>query len=140
MPLLSVYLFVFVGTGLLVFGMVAGRLLRPRLDNATKAEAYECGERPVGDAHVQFDLRFYVVALVYLVFAVEVVLFYPWAVAYGAAERITPGTPGDDAFAFRGVALADMLLFLGLLGVGFAYLWKKGYLDFVRTARGDRSP
>ncbi|HEX8341281.1 MAG TPA: NADH-quinone oxidoreductase subunit A [Tepidisphaeraceae bacterium] len=140
MPLLSVYLFILVGTVLLVAALVAGRLVRPRLDNATKAEAYECGEVPVGPAQVQFDLRFYVVALVYLVFAVEVVLFYPWAVAYGAAEQFTPGTPGDDAFTFRGVALADMLLFLGVLAIGFAYLWKKGYLDFVRTTRGDVLP
>ena len=71
---------------------------------------------------MQFDLRFYIIALVYLVFDVEMALFYPWAVAYGANP------------ANRPVALVDMLFFFGVLMVGYAYLWKFGYLDWVRSA------
>ena len=132
MPLLSITLFVLAGAAIVAVGMGAGRLLRPRVDHPVKAEAYECGEQAVGPAQVQFDLRFYVVALVYLVFAVEVVLFYPWAVAYGSAEQISQGNEAE-AFTLRSVALADMLVFFGLLIVGFAYLWRFGYLDWVRT-------
>jgi hypothetical protein len=77
---------------------------------------------PIGPNWVQFDLRFYVIALVYLVFDVELALFYPWAVAYGANPENRP------------VALVDMLFFFGVLMVGFAYLWRFGYLDWVRSA------
>lgn len=129
--LFSITLFVLAGAALVGIGMGAGRLVRPKSPNPTKSDPYECGEEPVGPAQVQFDLRFYIVALIYLVFAVEIVLFYPWAVAYGSAEQITGSN--DAAFTLRSVALVDMLIFFGLLVVGFAYLWRFGYLDWVRS-------
>ena len=73
--------------------------------------------------------RGFAVALVYLIFDVEVALFYPWAVAFGSAAE-----PGHDTFALRQTALVDMLFFFGVLLVGFAYLWRFGYLDWVRSA------
>ncbi len=132
MPLLSITLFVLAGAALVGIGMGVGKLLRPKIDHPVKADPYECGEESVGPANVQFDLRFYIVALIYLVFAVEIVLFYPWAVAYGSAEQISEAT-GTSAFTIRSVALTDMLIFFGLLIVGFAYLWRFGYLDWVRS-------
>jgi len=122
---LSILTFVFGGILLVASGMIGGSFLRPRLPNRDKAEAYECGELPICSAHVQFDLRFYIVALIYLVFAVEIVLFYPWAVAYGSAGD------GEGAFSIRAIALVDMLVFFALLVVGFAYLWRFGYLDWI---------
>jgi NADH-quinone oxidoreductase subunit A len=113
--------------------LIAGSLARPRLPNPEKLAIYECGEPPIGPSWVQFDLRFYIVALVYLVFDVEVALFYPWAVAWGSAHDPAV-TGGLDAFHFRTVALLDMLFFFGVLLVGFAYLWRFGYLDWVRSA------
>ena len=127
--LFSMVLFVIGGLTLGLVGLGAGRLLRPKNPHPEKAEAYECGEMPIGSAHVQFDLRFYVVALVYLVFAVEVVLFYPWAVAYGSADQ------SADPFTLRAVALVDMLIFFALIVVGFAYLWRFGYLDWIKSER-----
>jgi NADH-quinone oxidoreductase subunit A len=94
---------------------------------------YECGEPSIGSSWVQFDLRFYIIALVYLIFDVEVALFYPWAVAYGSADQLGAAN-GMSAFAVRQVALVDMLFFFGVLLVGFAYLWRFGYLDWVRSA------
>jgi NADH-quinone oxidoreductase subunit A len=129
--LFSITLFVLAGAALVGVGMGVGRLVRPKIDHPTKADPYECGEIPVGHANVQFDLRFYIVALIYLIFAVEVVLFYPWAVAYGSAEQITPDPAA--AYTLRSVALVDMLIFFGLLVTGFAYLWRFGYLDWVRS-------
>ena len=76
---------------------------------------------------------FYIVALVYLIFDVEVALFYPWAVAYGNAPTLAQSI-GMSAQALRGVAIVDMLFFFGVLLVGFAYLWRFGYLDWVRSA------
>src|SRR5690606_5027337 len=108
-------------------------LARPKLPNINKLTPYECGELPIGSNWVQFDLRFYIVALVYLVFAVEIALFYPWAVAWGDATRLAAETGMPDDFAVRKVALVDMLFFFGVLIVGFAYLWRFGYLDWVRS-------
>lgn len=120
--LLSITLFGLVGAMFVFMNMAVGSLVRPSLPNENKRATYECGELPIGTSQVQFDLRFYIIALVYLVFDVEVALFYPWAVAYGS-------NPGD-----RPVAVVDMLFFFGVLMVGYAYLWKFGYLDWVRSA------
>jgi NADH-quinone oxidoreductase subunit A len=129
--LLSITIFVAFGAVFVLVNLVAGAVARPRVPNPEKAAVYECGEPTIGSSWVQFDLRFYIVALVYLIFDVEVALFYPWAVAYGSAAN---GSSGADAFALRQTALVDMLFFFGVLLVGFAYLWRFGYLDWVRSA------
>jgi len=126
--LLSITIFVLVGAGFVLFNMAVGALARPRVPNAEKSAVYECGEPTIGTSWVQFDLRFYIIALVFLIFDVEVALFYPWAVAYGNAAQL------GDVTAVRQVAIADMLFFFGVLMVGYAYLWRMGYLDWVRSA------
>src|SRR5262252_6274588 len=131
--LLSITLFAGVGAAFVWINMLMGAVARPKIPNPEKLAVYECGEPTIGSSWVQFDLRFYIVALVYLIFDVEVALFYPWAVAYGDAAAI--GKPlGLDVFQVRSVALIDMLFFFGILLVGFAYLWRFGYLDWVRSA------
>ena len=131
--LLSITLFVGFGVGFVFLNLVVGALARPRVPNAEKAATYECGEPSIGPSWVQFDLRFYTVALVFLIFDVEVALFYPWAVAYGSAGALGEAI-GMSAFELRQAALVDMLFFFGVLLVGFAYLWRFGYLDWVRSA------
>jgi NADH-quinone oxidoreductase subunit A len=131
--LLSITLFTAVGAAFVLVNLLAGAFVRPQIPNPEKAAVYECGEPTIGSSWVQFDLRFYIVALVYLIFDVEVALFYPWAVAYGSAETLGSAI-GMSAFAIRQVALVDMLFFFGVLLVGFAYLWRFGYLDWVRSA------
>jgi len=117
---------------LMAFGiLLIGRLFRPQRSNPDKASAYECGETPIGPARVQFDLRFYVVALVFLIFDVELALFYPWAVLYGGAAG---AVDGDALPQVRWAALWDMLFFFAVIVVGFVYLWRFGYLDWVRSA------
>jgi NADH-quinone oxidoreductase subunit A len=128
--LLSITTFVAFGAVFVLVNLVAGAVARPRVPNPEKAAVYECGEPTIGSSWVQFDLRFYIVALVYLIFDVEVALFYPWAVAYGSAAN----GGAAEAFALRQTALVDMLFFFGVLLVGFAYLWRFGYLDWVRSA------
>jgi NADH-quinone oxidoreductase subunit A len=127
--LLTITIFVAFGAAFVFVNLVAGALARPRVPNPEKAAVYECGEPTIGSSWVQFDLRFYIVALVYLIFDVEVALFYPWAVSYGNASNSPEG-----AFAMRQTGLVDMLFFFGVLMVGFAYLWRFGYLDWVRSA------
>ena len=131
--LLSVTVFVALGAAFVFVNLLAGSFARPKAPNAEKGAAYECGEPAFGSSWVQFDLRFYIVALVFLIFDVEVALFYPWAVAYGNAGALAVKL-GMTTTALRSAALVDMLFFFGVLLVGFAYLWRFGYLDWVRSA------
>lgn len=131
--LLSITLFVIFGAAFVFLNLMVGAIARPQIPNPEKAAVYECGEPSIGSSWVQFDLRFYIVALVYLIFDVEVALFYPWAVAYGSAAELGAAI-NMTAAEIRQVALVDMLFFFGVLLVGFAYLWRFGYLDWVRSA------
>ncbi len=119
----GVVLFLIVGFLMAFAVLMAGKLLRPKVSHPEKDSPYECGEPAIGTSWVQFDLRFYVVALVFIVFDVEIVLFWPWAVVFRQA-----GLP----------ALYDMLFFFGVVVVGFLYLWKYDYLDWVRASTGQR--
>lgn len=130
---LSVTVFLAFGAVFVLLNLVAGHFARPSIPNPEKSTVYECGEPTIGSSWVQFDLRFYIVALVYLIFDVEVALFYPWAVAYGGAPQLAQQI-GMTTSALRAVAIVDMLFFFGVLLVGFAYLWRFGYLDWVRSA------
>jgi NADH-quinone oxidoreductase subunit A len=131
--LLSITIFTGFGAAFVLVNMLMGAVARPQIPNPEKAAVYECGEPSIGTSWVQFDLRFYIVALVYLIFDVEVALFYPWAVAWGNAANMSKSL-GMSVFEIRQVALVDMLFFFGVLLVGFAYLWRFGYLDWVRSA------
>jgi len=117
------------GFGLCFGALVLGRFVRPQKRNSEKGAIYECGEPTIGSGWVQFDLRFYVVALVFIVFDVEIALFWPWAVVYGGGG----GTDPAELASVKAVALCDMLFFFGVIVVGFLYLWRYGYLDWVRS-------
>lgn len=121
---IGLLIFIAAGIAMSLGALLFGSLVRTRLHHPDKGAAYECGEPAIGPGWVQFDLRFYVVALVFLIFDIEIALFYPWAVVYAEA-----GLP----------ALWDMLFFFGVIVVGFLYLWRFGYLDWVRaTGMQDR--
>jgi NADH-quinone oxidoreductase subunit A len=116
--LITIAVFMGLGAFFVFFNVMIGKMARPTLPNLEKKLTYECGELPMGSSWVQFDLRFYIVALVFLVFDVEIALFYPWATIY------------QD---FKLAALVDMLVFFAVLGVGYVYLWRFGYLEWVRS-------
>ncbi len=117
--LLSVSIFLAIGFGFIFVNLTVGKLIRPSLPNAEKKAIYECGEPTIGPGWVQFDLRFYIVALFYLVFDVEVALIYPWAVIYREVSlpALIVGTP-----------------FMIVIIVGYAYEWYSGSLDWVRSS------
>jgi len=96
--------------------LVIARLLRPASYNKTKVEAYECGVPPSGEARARYPVRFYIVAVLFVVFDVETIFLFPWAVKYRAL----------GPFGFF-----EMLVFLGILVVGYAYAWRKGALEWV---------
>jgi NADH-quinone oxidoreductase subunit A len=85
------YLALFAGAAVLFLfvNLLVGKLLRPKLPNQEKLEVYECGEPTIGSSFVQFDLRFYVVALLFIIFDVEVAFFFPWATVFGKATQLS---------------------------------------------------
>src|SRR5215469_7121700 len=87
-PVAYLLLFVAVGAGFIFVHLVAGKLIRPSKPDAEKGTIYECGEPTIGSAWVQFDLRFYVVALLFVIFDVEVAFFFPWAEVFGKANAL----------------------------------------------------
>jgi len=97
---------------------VLSRLLRPKRPTPEKFTTYECGEEPIGGSWIRFHVRYYLYALVYIVFAVEVIFLYPWAVIFKDFIRERLGT----------LALLEMLVFVVILLLGFIYAWRKGAL------------
>ena len=152
---------VIVGATLILLPLIAGKFVRPRLPTPEKDAVYECGEPTIGSSYIQFYLRFYVVALLFIIFAVEVVFFFPWATLFGGSthladanltsdavrmdltDKLTNFPPGtatvetmispETAQTLAFVGFADILVFFGVLLVGFAYVWSRGDLDWVRA-------
>ena len=85
--------------------------------------AYECGEEPIGDTRIKFNTRFYVIALIFLIFDVEIVFLFPWGVVYREIGML---------------AFVEMLIFIGILLVGLAYVWAKGDLEWIRSIQSVR--
>lgn len=104
-------------------GMVAGSFfVGKHRRNRTKLGAYECGMDPIGDARGRFSVRFYMVAMLFILFDVEAVFMLPWAVIY----RQLPAITGSRFFGFW-----EMFVYLGFVALGLFYVWKKGILNFV---------
>jgi NADH-quinone oxidoreductase subunit A len=135
----TVAVFVSVGVMFLLANLFVGKLVRPDRPSAEKGEVYECGERPVGTAWIQFDLRFYVVALLFVLFDVEIAFFFPWAVVFGEATQAADAGHAA-ARPFAAFAFVEFLIFFGILLVGFAYLWRRGDLEWVRSMSNEHPP
>jgi NADH-quinone oxidoreductase subunit A len=171
-------LFVAVGAGFILVHLLVGKVVRPNKPEAAKGTIYECGEPTIGSAWIQFDLRFYVVALLFVIFDVEVAFFFPWAEVFGKScavaaqapteenwpqyqqnalplvppypendysrQRLGGPYPGNEdrllsvenqqnAATLAWTSLVEILVFFGVLLVGFAYLWRRGDLAWVRS-------
>jgi NADH:ubiquinone oxidoreductase subunit 3 (subunit A) len=113
----SVLVFLVAIVAFLGFALVLWKVLRPERKNAEKDTTYECGEEPVGGAWIQFNIRFYVFALIFIVFDVEAVFLLPWAVVFRELGTL---------------AYVEGLVFIGILAVALAYVWRKGDLAWVR--------
>lgn len=119
-------MFVLGGILFVLLGLTAAKILRPDRPNPEKLSTYECGEDPVGNARIQLNNRFYVAALIFLIFDVEVVFLFPWATVFADAELIR------EAHSWGILALVEMLVFTVILLLGLAYVWAKGDLDWIR--------
>ena len=179
-------LFAAIGFGFIFVNLLVGHFLRPADPHKEKQEIYECGEPAIGSSFVQFDLRFYVVALVFIIFDVEVAFLFPWATVYGKAANLmhdkaavvspadptslapgieslyrelgvrNPGLPlasdgtvmaasqaeaaiRANAHDLATLALVAGAIFFAVLFVGFAYEWKTGALDWVKSIRSQKT-
>ncbi len=111
---------------LIAIGMVVlSQLLGKHRPNRAKNTPYECGIVPTGDARQRFSVKFYLVAMLFILFDVEAVFLYPWAVVFRWLKSV-----GLGMFAFW-----EMLVYIGIILVGFFYIWKKGVLDWNKADR-----
>lgn len=111
----TIYAIVLIAVAFAAVTLVAAKLLRPKVEYARKLSTYECGIPATGSTEVKLNIRFYVFALLFVLFDVETLFVYPWAVTAKGSSHL---------------ALADMAVFLAILFVGLAYAWSKGALQW----------
>lgn len=116
---LSVLIFISVGVGIVLLTFFLARLIRPHNPYPEKNVNYECAEEPIGSSWIKFNNRFYIFALIFVIFDVEVVFLFPWAVAFGQLSLLGM------------FALIEMIIFILILFFGIFYAWKKGALKWV---------
>ena len=113
---LAVLIFIFVGAGMVLFTFFLARILRPHNPYPEKNVNYECAELPIGSSWIKFHNRYYIFALIFVIFDVEAVFLFPWAVAFGQLGLF---------------ALVEMVIFILILLFGLLYAWKKGVLKWA---------
>ena len=112
---LPIILFLFIALGLSIFFIILNFTLSPKKPDPDKLSSYECGFEPFDDSRMEFDIRFYLVAILFIIFDLEIAFLFPWAVSLG----------NIGALGFW-----SMMLFIFILTIGFIYEWKKGALDW----------
>jgi NADH-quinone oxidoreductase subunit A len=132
---LNVLVFILAGLVFVFANLALASVIRPSRTTDEGLETYECGEETIGGAWVQFDIRYYTVALVYVVFAVEIAFLFPWALILKEALTDTGVAAGKGIGLF---VLVEGFLFVAILMLGLVYVWAKGDLDWVLTYTGPR--
>ena len=112
---LSIVIFIFIALGLSIGFIVLNFLFSPKNPDPEKLSAYECGFEAFGDSRMEFDVRFYLVAILFIIFDLEIAFLFPWAISLG---NLGP------------LGFWSMMIFLLILTIGFIYEWKKGALDW----------
>jgi len=116
----NVLVYALVSAGFIFGSMTVGRILRPNRPTPEKLSTYECGEEAIGSAWIQFNVRFYIIALIFLIFDVEIAILFPWATIFKK--------PGMGL-----LVLGEILIFTLVLVVGFVYVWVKGDLEWLKS-------
>ena len=124
----AVLVFAIVAVGFAFGGITLSRWVGPRIPNAEKATIYECGERPIGVAWFNFNPRFYLVALVFVIFEVDIALTFPVVAVYRSWVETSP--------LMAWVAFAELVLFTAILAVGLIWVWAHGDLEWVKNLTG----
>lgn len=122
-----ILLFILGGAIFVLVTLGLAKIIRPSRPNEEKLAAYECGEIAEGNAWGQFNPRFYVIALIFLLFEVEMVFLFPWGTVFGNAQL-----NNETGGLWAAFAIAEAFIFVGILALGLVYAWKKGFLDWVK--------
>lgn len=122
----KILIILLIGALLVCATIFLARLISPKKNNPIKSGTYECGEDPIGSSWVQFNPRFYVIALVFLLFDVELIFIFPWATVFGQSEYIA----ADGRWGW--FTMIEMAMFIGILILGLVFVWKKGDLEWVK--------
>jgi NADH-quinone oxidoreductase subunit A len=123
----EVLLYIIGGILFVAVSLFTSRLVRPDRPNAEKLSTYESGEDPVGEAWTQFNVRFYIIALIFLLFEVEIVLLFPWSTIFAKKELIEQTNGRWGWFA-----VIEAVIFILVLALGLAYAWANGFLDWIK--------
>ena len=123
LPILLMFL---VAAGFAVGNVVLSQFVGQRKQTRTKLMPYECGKDPVGSARERFSVKFYLIAMIFILFDIELIFMMPWAVVF---KKMT------DVDGFGMLVYVEMMLFVALLLVGYVYVWKKGLFDWGERAR-----
>jgi NADH-quinone oxidoreductase subunit A len=118
-----------VGLGIPLGMMAASAMLRPSVPEQGKSVTYESGEVPTGTARLKFNIQYYMVALLFVIFDIETVLVFPWTVIYGTAL---------EAGISLATVLVPMLIFIGVLVVALAWAWRNGAVEWVKSPRANK--
>jgi len=125
-PILIVFVFV---AGFAVTNIVLSHLVGKRKNTRAKLMPYECGMDPVGSAHQRFSVKFYLIAMLFILFDIEAVFLLPWAVVFKKlSQTLTLNGQSGRPFVFF-----EMMIFIGVLLVGYVYVWKKGLFEWTRN-------
>lgn len=124
----EVLIFIIGGLIFIIGGLVTSWIIRPDRPNDEKLETYESGEQPLSSAWARFNIRFYIIALLFVLFEVEIVFLFPWATVFGRSELV------DQTDGLWGwFALIEMIVFILVLALGLAWAWARGYLEWPKT-------
>ena len=117
----------------LLIGLLSAKLISPSQPNEEKLSPYESGEEPTGSAWNKFNIKYYTIALIFILFEVELVFLFPWATIF-ANETLIKETGGTWGW----ISLLEVGIFIGILVIGLAYAWVNGYIDWVKP--GTKEP
>ena len=123
----EILLFIIVGIIFIVVTLFVSKLIRPHRPNPEKLTTYESGEEAIGSAWPQFNLRFYIIALMFLLFEVEIVFLFPWSTIFANKNLIAETSGVWGWFSF-----IEMVVFILVLALGLAYAWKNGHLNWIK--------
>ena len=123
----TILIFLFGGLAFAMIGLVTAKLIRPNRPNYEKLTTYESGEDTIGSAWGKSNIRFYVVALIFLLFEVEIIYLFPWSTIFGDSALVEE-TEGKWVW----FAITEMFAFILILALGLAYAWRKEYLNWVK--------
>ncbi|GAB4334396.1 MAG: NADH-quinone oxidoreductase subunit A [Flammeovirgaceae bacterium] len=110
-----------------IVAMLVARMIRPFRPNEEKLTTYECGEEPIGNSWGQFNIRFHIIALIFILFEVEIIFLFPWAIVF-SSKILIEKTKG----LWGWFSLVEVILFVVILALGLVYTWRKGLIEWIK--------